>query len=158
MVLKVFYGQEPPSRESTITECGVNYQLLAVIYWSSQMGTPNWGRPQPVTDNSVNDVVDPIDWSHPPPSWAVPTERLVHGINRCSFSSTGNRSCNFSLWGNHLAYAATQGVRREGRALRCGVVGVRCDRERFYVHSPSIEKCMNQVIFFIIILDKACLT
>ena len=29
---KVFYGQEPPSRESTTTECGFNYQLLAVIY------------------------------------------------------------------------------------------------------------------------------
>ena len=25
---KVFYGQEPPSGESTTTECGVNYQLL----------------------------------------------------------------------------------------------------------------------------------
>ena len=35
---KVFYGQEPPSGESTKTECGVNYQLLAVIYWSSRMG------------------------------------------------------------------------------------------------------------------------
>ena len=30
--VKVFYGQEPPSGESTTTECGVNYQLLAVIY------------------------------------------------------------------------------------------------------------------------------
>ena len=29
---KVFYGQEPPSVESTTTECGFNYQLLAVIY------------------------------------------------------------------------------------------------------------------------------
>ena len=28
---KVFYGQEPPSGESTTTECGVKYQLLAVI-------------------------------------------------------------------------------------------------------------------------------
>ena len=28
----VFYGQEPPSGESTTTECGFNYQLLAVIY------------------------------------------------------------------------------------------------------------------------------
>ena len=28
---KVFYDQEPPSEESTTTECGVNYQLLAVI-------------------------------------------------------------------------------------------------------------------------------
>ena len=27
---KVFYGQEPPSGESTTTEYGVNYQLLAV--------------------------------------------------------------------------------------------------------------------------------
>ena len=29
---KVFYGQEPPSGESTTTECGFNYELLAVIY------------------------------------------------------------------------------------------------------------------------------
>ena len=29
---KVFYGQEPPSGESTTTECGVYYQLLAVMY------------------------------------------------------------------------------------------------------------------------------
>ena len=29
---KVFYGQEPPSGESTTTECGVNYQLIALIY------------------------------------------------------------------------------------------------------------------------------
>ena len=35
---KVFYGQEPPIAESTTTECGVNYQLLAVMYWSSPMG------------------------------------------------------------------------------------------------------------------------
>ena len=27
----VFYGQEPPSEEFTTTECGVNYQPLAVI-------------------------------------------------------------------------------------------------------------------------------
>ena len=29
---KVFYGQEPPSGESTTTECGFNYQLLTVMY------------------------------------------------------------------------------------------------------------------------------
>ena len=28
---KVFYGQEPPNGKSITTECGVNYQLLAVI-------------------------------------------------------------------------------------------------------------------------------
>ena len=26
----------------------------------------------------ASETVDPIDWSHPPPSWAVPPERLVH--------------------------------------------------------------------------------
>ena len=29
---KAFYGQEPRSGESTTTECGFNYQLLAVIH------------------------------------------------------------------------------------------------------------------------------
>ena len=29
---KVFYGQEPPSGKSTTTECGFNYQLVAVMY------------------------------------------------------------------------------------------------------------------------------
>ena len=29
---KVFYGQEPPSGESTTTESGVNYQLLSVMH------------------------------------------------------------------------------------------------------------------------------
>ena len=29
---RVFYGQQPPSGESTTTECGVNYQLLTLIY------------------------------------------------------------------------------------------------------------------------------
>ena len=28
---EVFFGQEPPSGESTTTECGFNYQLFAVI-------------------------------------------------------------------------------------------------------------------------------
>ena len=52
---KVFYGQKPPSRESTTTECGFNYQLLAVIYWSSPMGTPSCSQPQLATDNGVRD-------------------------------------------------------------------------------------------------------
>ena len=30
--VKVFYGQEPPSGESTTTESGVNYQLLSVMH------------------------------------------------------------------------------------------------------------------------------
>ena len=62
----------------------------------------------------ASETVDPIHWSHPQPSWAVPPERLVHSINRCSSASAGIRSCNlatFSMRGNHHAYAATQGIR-----------------------------------------------
>ena len=52
----VFYGQEPPSGESyTTTECGVNYQLLAVITEVTQWITPSCSRPQPATENGVRD-------------------------------------------------------------------------------------------------------
>ena len=53
--VKVFHGQEPPSGESTTTECGVNYQLHAVITELAQSGTPRCSRPQPATDNGVRD-------------------------------------------------------------------------------------------------------
>ena len=56
----------------------------------------------------ASETVDPIDWSHPTPSWAVLPERLVHSINQCRLS--GTRTCNRSTRGNHLAYAATQGI------------------------------------------------
>ena len=52
---KVFYGQEPPSGESTTTECGVNYQLLTVITKAAQWGTPSCNQPQPATDNGIRD-------------------------------------------------------------------------------------------------------
>ena len=52
---KIFYCQEPPSGESTTTECGVNYQLLAVITEVAQWGTPSCSQPQPDTDNGVRD-------------------------------------------------------------------------------------------------------
>ena len=52
---KVCYGQEPPSGESTTTECEVNYQQLAVITELAELGTPGCCRPQPVTDNGVRD-------------------------------------------------------------------------------------------------------
>ena len=55
----------------------------------------------------ASETVDPIDWSHPPPSWAVLPERHVYGINECNLS--GTRTCNRSMRGNHPAYAATQG-------------------------------------------------
>ena len=61
----------------------------------------------------ASETVDPIDWSHLPPSGAVPPEHLVHSINRCSSATAGIRSCNLAainMGGNHLAYVATQGI------------------------------------------------
>ena len=56
MVLKkVVCGQEPPSGESTTTQCGFNYQLLAVITEVAQWGAPSCSQPQPATDNGVRD-------------------------------------------------------------------------------------------------------
>ena len=52
---KVVYGQEPPSGESTTTECGFNYQLLAVITEVAQWGAPSCSQPQPAMDNGVRD-------------------------------------------------------------------------------------------------------
>ena len=48
---KVVHGQEPPSGESTTTECGFNYQLLAVITEVAQWGAPSCSQPQRATDN-----------------------------------------------------------------------------------------------------------
>ena len=48
---KAFYGQEPPSGESTTTECAVNYQLLTVMLEVPQWGAPSCNRPQEATDN-----------------------------------------------------------------------------------------------------------
>ena len=53
--VKVIYGQDPLSLESTTIECGVNCQLLAVITEVAQRGTPSCSRPQPATDNGVRD-------------------------------------------------------------------------------------------------------
>ena len=56
----------------------------------------------------ASEMVDQIDFLHPPPLSAVPHERLVHSINQCNLSR--NRTCHRSMLGNHLAYAATRGI------------------------------------------------
>ena len=113
LVKVVFYGQEPPSGESTTTECGVNYQLLAVISDVAQWGSPSCSAPQPA-NTMASETVDPIDWSHPHPhgQYAL-SASCIYSINRCSSATAGIRSCNlatFSMRGNYLAYAATQGI------------------------------------------------
>ena len=45
--------QKTPSGESTTTERGINYQLLAVITGVAQWGTNSCSQPQPATDNIV---------------------------------------------------------------------------------------------------------
>ena len=52
---KVFHDQEPARGEYTTTECGVNYQLLAIITEVTQWGTPSCSRPQPAANNGVRD-------------------------------------------------------------------------------------------------------
>ena len=72
---------------------------------SNVLKQPNWKLLVAVNHNQLqtmaSETVDPIDWSHHPPLWAVPPERIVHSINQC----------NRSIRGNHLAYAATQGIK-----------------------------------------------
>ena len=77
---KVVYGQEPPSGESTTTECGFDYQLLAVITKVAQLGAPSCSQPQPVTDNGVrngrsNWLVAPPTLHRAVPPWAP---RIAH--------------------------------------------------------------------------------
>ena len=81
--------------------------------FSNVLKQPNGDLLVAVNHNQIrtmaSEAVDPINWSHPLPSWAVPPERLVHSINQCNLS--GNRTYNRRMRGNHLAYAATQGIR-----------------------------------------------
>ena len=79
---------------------------------SNVLNQPNGELLVAVNQNQLrtitSETVDQIEWSHPPPSWAVPPERHVHSINECNLS--GTRTCSRSMQGNHLAYAATPGI------------------------------------------------
>ena len=109
---KVFYGQEPPSGESTTTECGFNYQLLAVIYWSSLVAV-NHSQLRTM----ASETVDPIDWLHPPPY----TRQYPLSSTYCTLQcGLGCKSQDLLLWvrrdratfgipDQRTACAATQG-------------------------------------------------
>ena len=64
---KVFYGQEPPSGESTTTECLANYHLLAVITEAAQYRELLVAVNHNQLRTMASETVDPIDWSHPTP-------------------------------------------------------------------------------------------
>ena len=87
---KVVYGQEPPSGESTTTECGFNYQLLAVITEVAQWGAPSCSQPQAATDNGVRDGRS--NWLVAPPTRhrAIPPElHVLHTAMRAA----NHKSC-----------------------------------------------------------------
>ena len=86
---KVVYGQEPPSGESTTTECGFNYQLLAVITEVAQWWAPSCSQPQPATDNGIRDGRS--NWLVAPPALhrAVPPElHVLHTAMRAANHKT----------------------------------------------------------------------
>ena len=106
---KVFYGHTGASQWRIY-----NHRMWGKLSTtcSNVLKQPNWELLVAVNHNQLrtmaSETADLIDWSHPPPSWAVPPERIMHIINQCNLS--GNRTCNRSMRGNHLAYAATQGM------------------------------------------------
>ena len=86
---KVFYGQEPPSGESTTTECWFNYQQLAVFTEVAQCGAPSCSQPEPATDNGVRD--GRFNWLVAPPTLhrAVPPElHAMHTAMRAGLQIT----------------------------------------------------------------------
>ena len=73
---KVFYGQEPPSGEYLLPQNVGSINLLK---------KPNGELLVAVDHNQqrtmASETVDPIDWPHTPPSWAVPTElHVLHAV------------------------------------------------------------------------------
>ena len=71
----------------------------------------------------ASETVDPVDWSHPRPSWAAPPELL-----RAQYKSVqplpGIDLSTFSMRGNHIAYAGTQGIHVKQLTATC--VNIQC--------------------------------
>ena len=112
--VKVFYDQEPPSLEFTTTECGVNYQLLAVITEVAQWGTPSLSQPQPATNKGARDGRS--NWLvASPPLWAVPPElHVLHGVNTAYKSQNLLHQPGHTSTGmpdQRTTCAVTQGIR-----------------------------------------------
>ena len=113
-VKKVFYGQEPPSEESTTTECGVNYQLLAVITEVAQCGTNSCSRPQLATDNGARDGRS--NWLVAPPTLmsSAPELHVLQGVNAACKSQDllrqpGLERASTGMPDQRTTCAATQG-------------------------------------------------
>ena len=64
----------------------------------------------------ASETVDPIDWSHPPPSWAVPPVlHVLHGVNAAYKSQdllhqSGSEYASTGVPDQRTTCAATQGI------------------------------------------------
>ena len=64
----------------------------------------------------ASETVDPIDWLHPPPSWAVPPEfHVLHGVNvgyksQDLLQQPRGEHASWGMPGQRTACAATQGI------------------------------------------------
>ena len=106
---KVFYGQEPPSVESTTTISGVNYQLLAVMllkigssqFQSTTDSSEQWRQRQQIQ----------LSGHYPPP---ITRQYLLSATCTCKcvlqIQSVvrGFDPRTFGILGHRIAYAATQ--------------------------------------------------
>ena len=143
---KVVYGQEPPSGESTTTECGFNYQLLAVITEVAQWGANSCSQPQPATDNGVRDGRP--NWLVTPPTLhrALPPElHVLHTAMRaanhktcCTESAANLRLQNARPTHCRCGHSATTRFKLEGCDLSIFVVFDTL--LKFNVQSKSVGK------------------
>ena len=154
---KVFYGQEPPTEESTTTECRENYLPLAAA---------EWGLLVAVDHNQLRTMatgtVDPIDWWHPPPSWAYPLSTFVHSINQCSLS--WNRSSNRQYARQppylcrHSGFAIVATVCADGCLCRLTatifmIITRPCMHKVFSKHFKC-NHCMNAVVSLQVVMNN----
>ena len=62
----------------------------------------------------ASEPVDPIDWSHPPSSWAVPELHVLYGVNAAYKSQDllqqGFEHASTGMPDQRTACAATQGI------------------------------------------------
>ena len=113
--VKVVYVQEPPCGEFTTTECGFNYQLLAVITEVAQLGAPSCSQPH-LLRTMASEMVDPIDWSHPPPYTGQYPLSSTYCTLQCGLqiirlaAPSQPRICDFKMPDQRTAGVATEGI------------------------------------------------
>ena len=79
---------------------------------------------------TASETVDPINWSHPPPSWAVPSAlHVLHGVNAYKsqdlLHQPGLELASTGMLDQRTTCAATQGINKLGVRYmsRVGVTG-----------------------------------